>query len=152
MFRRNVRRLVNVNGDKDRERIHRERQRNMMYDRNGRVRWTGAAQLFYEEFKFPVQCIVGGLAFTYFYQKLIIYMCRRETAGAVALDRKSEEIARESGKLKSDRFLVKPRRQIDDPDMRDLPTHSGKSNFKSRLLYDDTYSAGTHHEEFSRHK
>lgn len=141
-----------VYGDKDRERLHRERQRQMMYDRNGRIRWAGAAQLFYEEFRFPVMCIVGAVTFTYLYQKLIVYMCRRETEGAVALDRQSESIARESGKLKSDRYLVKPRRQIDDPDMREMPAHSGKSDFKSRLLYDDTYSSGDHHGEFTKHK
>lgn len=150
MLRRTTRRLVQ--GDKDRERLYRERQRQMLYDKQGRIKWLGAMQLLWEEFRFPVSCIVGVAAFTYYYQHLIIYMCRKETEGAISLDRSSEAVARESGKLKSERYLAKPRRQIDDPDLHDMPTHSGRGNFKSRLLYDDSYGAGKHHDEFSKHK
>lgn len=123
-----------------------------MYDEKGNLRFAGWCYVMWEEFQGPLLCVGGGLLFTYLYQTLVVKACEMEAEGAIALDRQSEQIARESGKLKADRYLTKPRRQIDDPDMYNIPSHSGSGKeFRSKLFSDDSYGKGNQ-EEFSRHK
>ncbi|RNF07729.1 hypothetical protein TraAM80_03175 [Trypanosoma rangeli] len=127
--------------DKERERIAQERQRRILYDHSGNVKFSGLLFLFWEEFRAPILCLAGGIAFVVGYNKLIYHLTLQESAQERELDRQSEANARMSGKLKGDRYLVKPLRQVEDPDFLNIPSHAGKGVYSSKLFAED--SAGT---------
>lgn len=106
--------------------------------------------MIYEDFRVPAAIGVGALGLFYGYNRLIVYLSREEEAESVRLDQESEAAARESGKLKADRYLIKPTRQIDDPDYLNIPSFSGKGVYKSKLMADDDLSSGPLQSERNR--
>ncbi|RNF16932.1 uncharacterized protein Tco025E_05087 [Trypanosoma conorhini] len=126
--------------DKERERIAQERQRRILYDHSGNVKFAGLLFLLWEEFRVPILCFAGGILFLVGYNKLIYHLSSQESARERELDRRSEANARLSGKLKADRYLVKPRRQVEDPDFLDVPSHAGKGVYSSKLFAEDAAS------------
>ncbi|KAF5221747.1 hypothetical protein ECC02_005285 [Trypanosoma cruzi] len=126
--------------DKERDRIAQERQRRILYDHAGNVKLSGLLFLFWEEFRLPILCVAGGIVFLIGYNKLIYYLSAQEFAHEKSIDQQSEANARLSGKLKGDRYLVKPRRQLDDPDFLNIPSYAGKGVYSSKLFDDDSAS------------
>ncbi|KAG8347594.1 hypothetical protein ERJ75_001343500 [Trypanosoma vivax] len=127
--------------DRERDRIERERHRRILYDGAGNVRLQGLMSLLWEEVRVPVAIVVGVVAFMIAYNQLVLYLSAKELAGERELDASSEAMARSSGKLKGDRYLVKPWRQIEDPDFLNIPSHAGKGVYKSKLFEEDNTSA-----------
>ncbi|KPI85419.1 hypothetical protein ABL78_5509 [Leptomonas seymouri] len=150
MLRRTVRRAVSNNGfigGKERTRIEQERRRRVLYDSAGNLRLGGLLLLMYEDFRQPLAIGVGLLALFYGYNRLVVHLSRQQEDEGRRLDSASEQAARQSGKLKADRYLVKPMRQIDDPDMLNIPAYGGKGVSKSKLMSDDAVSSGALHDE-----
>lgn len=153
MLRRTIRRAVGnsrYSGGKERDRIDQERRRRILYDAAGNLQLGGLLFMIYEDFRKPFAIGVGLLGLFYGYNRLLVYLSREEEDEGRRLDAASEEAARQSGKLKADRFLVKPNRQIDDPDFLDIPAFAGKGVNKSKLMSDDTVSSGPLHSERNR--
>nr|CCC93510.1 unnamed protein product [Trypanosoma congolense IL3000] len=123
--------------DRERDRIARERQRRILYTAAGDVKLHGLLFLLWEEFRVPIVAVTAGVVFLVAYNRIVLYYSSLERAGERELDIKSEAGARQSGKLKSDRYLVKPWRQVDDPDFLNIPSHAGKGVYKSKLFEDD---------------
>lgn len=153
MLRRTLRRAVGntqYSGGKERDRIRQERRRRILYDAAGNLQPGGLLLMLYEDFHRPAAVGVGLLAVFYGYNRLLVYLSRQEEDEGRRLDAASEAAARETGKLKSDRYLVKPNRQIDDPDFLDIPAFAGKGVSKSKLMKDDSVSSGPLHDERNR--
>ncbi|KEG11049.1 hypothetical protein DQ04_03031070 [Trypanosoma grayi] len=126
--------------DREQERISRERNRRILYDHEGNVKLWGLAFLCWEEFRVPILFATGCVVFFVAYNKLVYYLSSMEFATEKTLDEQSETSARQSGKLKADRYLVKPRRQVDDPDFLNIPSYGGKGVYSSKLFEDDSVS------------
>ncbi|KAL7697266.1 hypothetical protein N2W54_001567 [Lotmaria passim] len=153
MFRRTFRRAIGnarYSGGKERDRIEQERRRRILYDSAGNLQLGGLLLMLYDDFHKPFAVGVGLIALFYGYNHLLVYLSREEEDEGRRLDAQSEEMARQTGKLKADRFLVKPSRQIDDPDFLDIPAFGGKGVNKSRLMSDDSVSSGPLHSERNR--
>ena len=154
MLRRSITRLSSrQHTDKERERIFRMRQQKILYDKYGNFKISGVLSVIHEQYGTYIYCVLGFGVFVYAYEHLIVYLQRQDTQHIKDLDKKSEEEMRATGKLKSDRYLSKPRRQIDDPDMHNLPAFSStKGDFKCKLFHDDSLSSGKYNEEFRVNK
>ncbi|KPA73592.1 hypothetical protein ABB37_09724 [Leptomonas pyrrhocoris] len=153
MLRRTVRRAVGntrFSGGKERDRIEQERRRRILYDAAGNLQLGGLLLMMYEDFRKPFAIGVGLLALFYGYNRLLVYLSRQDEEECRRLDLASEQAARQSGKLKADRYLVKPSRQIDDPDFLDIPAYAGKGVNRSKLMSDDAVSGGPMHDERNR--
>lgn len=147
MFRHSLRRAkgpnreFNKHSDKESSRMNNERRRRIIYDDKGNLNVGGLCYMLWEDFHQPVLIFASGLVLFYGYQRLIAYLSGDDDVRTANIDRLSEEQARASGKLKSERFLVKPSRQIDDPDFLDIPSFGGKNTHKSALFVDDDVSS-----------
>jgi hypothetical protein len=153
MLRRSLRRAVGntrFSGGKEQDRIQQERRRRLLYDAAGNLKLSGLLLLMYEDFRKPFAIGVGFLLCFYGYNRLLVHLSREEEDEGRRLDAASEQAARQSGKLKAERYLVKPNRQIDDPDFLDIPAYAGKGVSKSRLMSDDAVSSGPLHDERNR--
>ncbi|KAG5508301.1 hypothetical protein JIQ42_08223 [Leishmania sp. Namibia] len=153
MLRRTVRRATgnsHFSGGKERDRIEQERRRRLLYDAAGNLQVGGLLYIMYHDFKKPAAIGLGMVAFLYSYNRLIVHLSREEEAEGLRLDAQSEAMARQTGKLKADRYLIKPNRQIDDPDFLNIPAFGGRGVSSSRLLSDDTVSGGPLHSERNR--
>ncbi|KAG5487701.1 hypothetical protein LSCM1_08064 [Leishmania martiniquensis] len=153
MLRRTVQRAMgnsHFSGGKERDRIEQERRRRLLYDAAGNLQIGGLLSLMYHDFKKPAAIGLGMAAFLYGYNRLIVCLSREEEAEGLRLDAESEAVARQTGKLKADRYLIKPNRQIDDPDFANIPAFGGKGVSSSRLLSDDSVSSGPLQSERSR--
>ncbi|AIN95257.1 hypothetical protein LPMP_030230 [Leishmania panamensis] len=137
-------------GSKERDRIEQERRRHVLYDAAGNLQIGGLLLLMYDDFKKPAAVGLAIAVFLYGYNRLLVHLSREEEAEGLRLDVQSEAVARQTGKLKADRYLVKPNRQIDDPDFFNIPALGGKGVNSSRLLSDDSVSSGTLHSERNR--
>ncbi|ORC93315.1 uncharacterized protein TM35_000011920 [Trypanosoma theileri] len=126
---------------REQQRITRERQRRILYDAAGNVRLSGLFFLAWEEFRRPLLAVGGGLFLFVAYNRLVVWLSQREAAAERLLDAESEAAARESGRLRGERFLVKPRRQMEDPDFLNVPSYAGKGVYSSKLFTDDTASS-----------
>ncbi|KAH9599035.1 hypothetical protein LSM04_006177 [Trypanosoma melophagium] len=126
---------------REQQRITRERQRRILYDAAGNVRLSGLLFLAWEDFHVPLLAIGGGLVLFVAYNRLVVWLAAREAAGERQLDAESEAAARESGRLKDERFLIKPRRQLEDPDFLNVPSYAGKGVYSSKLFTDETASS-----------
>ncbi|EPY32766.1 hypothetical protein STCU_02671 [Strigomonas culicis] len=122
--------------------MYQERRRHMVYDEKGNVKLWGLAVAVWDEFRFPLLCLFGGVGGFVAYQRLVLWAMRGDGTHRRELDHQSEVYARASGKLRSDRFLVKPERQIDDPDMMNIPAFAGKGVYKSKLFDKDEFAGG----------
>lgn len=123
------------------ERIHNERRRRIIYDSQGNLQLGGLVFLLYEDFHKPFLLFCGALLLFYGYNRLLVFLSSGDDVRTANVDRHSEEAARKSGKLKSERYLVKPQRQIDDPDFLDIPAFAGKGTHHSKLFVDDDASS-----------
>ncbi|CBH15329.1 uncharacterized protein TEOVI_000546000 [Trypanosoma equiperdum] len=126
--------------DRERDRIARERQRHILYDNAGNVKLYGILFLLWEEFRVPIIAVATGFFVLLAYNKIVLYYSARQLAGERELDQKSESEARLSGKLKGDRYLIKPWRQVEDPDFLNIPSYAGKGVYSSKLFEDDVAS------------
>ncbi|KAG5511889.1 hypothetical protein JKF63_07714 [Porcisia hertigi] len=153
MLRRTVRRAMgnsHFSGGKERDRIEQERRRRLVYDAAGNLQLGGLLLVMYDDFKKPAAIGLGVVALCYSYVRLLVYLSREEEAEGLRLDAQSEAMARQTGKLKADRYLIKPNRQIDDPDFLNIPAFGGKGVGTSKLLRDDSLSSGDLHSERNR--
>lgn len=117
-----------------------ERDYRIMYDANGRLRPLGLLQILYEEFGVPVARVVGLLGFIYLWTKYVVgSMVSFHTKEMNRIEDANEQKVRETGKVQADRYIVKQRRVIDDPDWK-IPSYSGETA-KSKLFEEDRYSA-----------
>lgn len=128
--------------DKESERIHREQRRRILYDAQGNLLLSGLAYVLWVDFHKPAAIILASLGAFYGYNRALVYLSRGDEDRVRALDSQSEAYARQSGKLKSDKYLVKPSRQIDDPDFLNIPAFGGKAVYQSKLMTDDSASVG----------
>ncbi|KAK7195245.1 hypothetical protein NESM_000450000 [Novymonas esmeraldas] len=150
MFKRTVRRAVGnsrYTGGKERDRIEQERRRRLLYDAAGNLQLGGLARMLYDDLHWPAAIGVGVLLGFYGYNRLLVHLASEAEAEERRLDAASEAAARQSGKLKGDRYLVKPKRQIDDPDFLRIPAYAGTGVNTSALLSDDSVSSGELHNE-----
>ncbi|CAJ1985766.1 hypothetical protein conserved [Leishmania donovani] len=153
MLRRTARSAMGnsrFSGSKERDRIEQERRRRLVYDAAGNLQLGGLLLMMYDDFKKPAAIGLGMVAFLYGYSRLVVHLSREEEAEGLWLDAQSEAVARQTGKLKADRYLVKPNRQIDDPDFLNIPAFGGRGVSSSKLLSDDSVSGGALHSERKR--
>ena len=130
--------------------MYREYQRNLLYDQDGNLKIAGLLHVLYVDFKKPVGIFLACAISFYVYEKIVLTMSAEETRGAVLLDQQSEQVMKETGKLKSEKYLVKPRRVIEDPDFYDkMPSYASKGEVSSRLFKDDD-SGSNKYQEFGK--
>lgn len=129
--------------------MNNERQRHILYDAKGNLKLGGLFYLLWEDFHKPLLYIICGIVVFCGYNKALLAL-NGDQARSEAVDHRSEAEARQSGKLKADRFLVKPKRQIDDPDFLNIPSYGGKGVYQSKLFEGDEASSDPLHSERRR--
>lgn len=129
--------------NREKERLYQERQRHILYTSDGRLRWRGVLRVVGELAYKPALWCGAAAVCSYAYLRIVVLLNAQTDAERVRLDRESETKMRATGKLKAERYLVKPGRQIEDPDFLHLPSHSGKNVYRSQLLTDDSVSGGS---------
>ncbi len=140
MLRRTCGRLAPF-GSPEASRIKREKTRRFLYDEDGNIHAGNYMKLFISRHGKEVAVVVGILVFIGSYDKVIHKLIIAENEAGKGLERRSEEEIRGMGKLKADRFLVKPQRYVDDPDYYNIPGKAGPRGKSCDLFVDDERSA-----------
>lgn len=136
-------------GAQQSERIRRQNIRQTLYDSDGNLRVGRLLCMLWNDGRKPFLWTIGIALGFYGYQRLIVYLSLEEVKRQKLIDQQSEAYARQTGKLRSDRYLVKPRRQIDDPDFLNVPSHAGKGVYSSKLFTEETSSTSELHSEYN---
>lgn len=131
------------------ERSQARKRAKVLYHKDGSFNWRGFfAVLLVEKWR-PGLLFLGFVGFFLAYTKLIVYLETARDAQERKTDAERMEWLRASGKVKSEKYIVNKRRQIDDPDMGlPVPSFTGKTEGRaSRLFADEGASTGQDHEE-----
>ena len=132
----------------DQARKEKEKARQMMYDKNGNVVARGWLRVQWNSFKDILIPAGVFLALFVVLSRFSNWVGKRQTELHEDFERKSEENARSVGKLKGERYLLKPTRVIDDPDFLHPPARSGLQARPSKLFDNDDFT--TQYAERSR--
>eukprot|EP00742_Colponemidia_sp_Colp-10_P032998 GILJ01044661.1.p1 GENE.GILJ01044661.1~~GILJ01044661.1.p1 ORF type:complete len:134 (+),score=17.65 GILJ01044661.1:3-404(+) len=128
-----------------------EASHRQMYDSKGNIIWSGFAKKIWSEFGQLIKIAGAFVVLLVAYQKVLIYVLNKENRGAENIAYEREEAFRESGMLKGERYICRPARQIDDPDIHNYPSFSSKDEdarkFRPKLFDDDTLSSGPLHND-----
>lgn len=116
---------------------------------------SGLATVLWGEFGTLLQLVGGVCVGWYFFDKALIYMLKSENQGKREMAEKIEEGIREHPGYRGDRFISRPARIIEDPDVYRIPSHSINSEtepelakkFRPHLFDDDSVSSGRLHDE-----
>ena len=133
------------------DRMQSEAARRQMYDAKGNIIWSGVARRVWQECGQLFKVLGGAVVLIYFYQKALMYVLLQENRGAEQIAYDREEAFRESGAMKGERYVCRPARQIDDPDMGNYPSYSAEGvdakKFRPKLFDDDSVSSGPLHND-----
>ena len=109
-------------------RLENLKYRQAVYDANGRFNPLKWAVFVWSQMHVGFK-LVGGIAVGLtFYSQVVNYANGVYTQRNIDSYAKRDEWLRASGKLKSEKYMVQPLRQIEDPDIDNIPCHT---------LYDD---------------
>lgn len=133
------------------DRMRNEAAHRQMYDSNGNLIWSGFAKRIWSEFGQLIKIVGAFAVLLVAYQKVLIYVLKKENRGAEEIAYEREQAFRESGTMKGERYICRPARQIDDPDIGNYPSFSTKDEdarkFRPKLFDDDSLSSGPLHND-----
>ena len=115
-----------------------ESDHRILYGNSDTISIRGLCRLLMMQHGGLIKCIVGGLVVTVLYTKLCVAFQQYENEGVREILEERVDLIRKSGKLRGERFIVIPHRQVDDADFGNLPFYSPKAQpFVSAQLSDD---------------
>lgn len=95
--------------------------RAMLWTRDGKFQPLGLLKYLYEKSFYTITTLVTIVGTLWVYHYAVIWATGKYTDRNQMLFDRREEYLRSTGKLKSDTYLVKPLRQIEDPDLLNVP-------------------------------
>jgi hypothetical protein len=110
----------------------------MLWDKDGKFKILNAAVYAWNEVAVGIKVVVGFGLLLYTYSKFIGSLQVTDAKTMRLNQAKREKALRETGKLRSDKYLVVQNRQIDDPDFGNFPAFGGKNTgWKSKAFNQD---------------
>ena len=130
-----------VHSEKEKRRIKVEKTRAFLYDEQGNLIMSNYFVVLYRTFHKELKMLVAFLSSYVLYEIVVVKVIRMENQASRRLEKRSEDELRGTGKLRAERYLVKPQRFVEDPDYYDIPSASGPRAKACPLMVDDSFTA-----------
>jgi hypothetical protein len=130
-----------------------DRRRAMLYDKDGRFNLRGAYEYYKSDVGTPVKCTLALIVILFVYQRVVVWATGKSTRDLEDAHKRRKSWLRESGKLKSEKYMCDQGRQTDDPDFDNVPcmtTREDSAPYRSRSWGEDKLTTGALQDERRR--